>query len=109
VDDIWLLTGTPIANRPMDYYNLLKVCNVPVTDNFQHFAYRYCAAKSFNKKLKSGKIKRIWLTDGASNLEELHEKTKNYINGCNGNGCTLETTETEYDSSLNYKQIIKER
>jgi SWI/SNF-related matrix-associated actin-dependent regulator 1 of chromatin subfamily A len=74
-----LLTGTPIANRPMDYYNLLKVCQVPVTDNFQHFAYRYCAAKSFNKKLASGKIKRIWLTDGASNLEELHQKTKNYI------------------------------
>jgi SWI/SNF-related matrix-associated actin-dependent regulator 1 of chromatin subfamily A len=79
IEKIWLLTGTPIANRPMDYYNLLKVCNIPVADNFQHFAYRYCAAKSFNKKLKSGKVKRIWLTDGASNLEELHQKTKNYI------------------------------
>jgi len=79
ISKIWLLTGTPIANRPMDYYNLLKVCNIPVADNFQHFAYRYCAAKSFNKKLASGKIKRIWLTDGASNLEELHQKTKNYI------------------------------
>jgi len=79
IEKIWLLTGTPIANRPMDYYNLLKVCKIPVADNFQHFAYRYCAAKSFNKKLKSGKVKRIWLTDGASNLEELHQKTKNYI------------------------------
>jgi SWI/SNF-related matrix-associated actin-dependent regulator 1 of chromatin subfamily A len=79
VENVWLLTGTPIANRPMDYYNLLKVCEVPVVSNFQHFAYRYCAAKSFNKKLKSGKVKRIWLTDGASNLEELHQKTKNYI------------------------------
>jgi len=79
IERIWLLTGTPIANRPMDYYNLLKVCQIPVADNFQHFAYRYCAAKSFNKKLASGKVKRIWLTDGASNLEELHQKTKNYI------------------------------
>jgi hypothetical protein len=79
VENVWLLTGTPIANRPMDYYNLLKICDVPVVSNFQHFAYRYCAAKSFKKKLKSGKIKRIWLTDGASNLEELHVKTKNYI------------------------------
>lgn len=79
IEKVWLLTGTPIANRPMDYYNLLKVCKIPVADNFQHFAYRYCAAKSFNKKLKSGKVKRIWLTDGASNLEELHQKTKNYI------------------------------
>ena len=79
IEKVWLLTGTPIANRPMDYYNLLKVCKIPVVDNFQHFAYRYCAAKSFNKKLASGKVKRIWLTDGASNLEELHIKTKNYI------------------------------
>ena len=79
IERVWLLTGTPIANRPMDYYNLLKVCKIPVVDNFQHFAYRYCAAKSFNKKLASGKVKRIWLTDGASNLEELHIKTKNYI------------------------------
>ena len=79
IPKVWLLTGTPIANRPMDYYNLLKVCQVPVTDNFQHFAYRYCAAKSFNKRLQSGKIKKIWLTDGASNLEELHQKTKNYV------------------------------
>ena len=79
IQKVWLLTGTPIANRPMDYYNLLKVCKIPVADNFQHFAYRYCAAKSFNKKLASGKIKKIWLTDGASNLEELHQKTKNYI------------------------------
>ena len=77
IERVWLLTGTPIANRPMDYYNLLKVCKIPVVDNFQHFAYRYCAAKSFNKKLASGKVKRIWLTDGASNLEELHIKTKN--------------------------------
>ena len=58
IPKVWLLTGTPIANRPMDYYNLLKVCQVPVTDNFQHFAYRYCAAKSFNKRLQSGKIKK---------------------------------------------------
>jgi len=79
IERVWLLTGTQIANRPMDYYNLLKVCKIPVVDNFQHFAYRYCAAKSFNKKLASGKVKRIWLTDGASNLEELHIKTKNYI------------------------------
>ena len=23
---VWLLTGTPVANRPIDFYNLLKIC-----------------------------------------------------------------------------------
>jgi SWI/SNF-related matrix-associated actin-dependent regulator of chromatin subfamily A-like protein 1 len=75
----WLLTGTPIANRPMDYYNLLKICESTVTTSWQYYAFRYCDAKKFKKKLKSGKVKDIWLTDGASNLEELHDRTKNIM------------------------------
>ena len=36
-------------------------------------------AKKFNKRLKSGKFKQIWITDGASNLEELHNRTKKHV------------------------------
>lgn len=75
----WLLTGTPIANRPMDYYNLLHLCDSPVTSNWQFFAFRYCAAKKFRKKTKLGKERIIWITDGASNLEELHKRTTNLV------------------------------
>jgi SWI/SNF-related matrix-associated actin-dependent regulator 1 of chromatin subfamily A len=75
----WLLTGTPIANRPMDYFNLLHLCDSPLTANWQYFAFRYCAAKKFYKKMKNGGSRQIWLTDGASNLEELHNRTKKYI------------------------------
>ena len=75
----WLLTGTPIANRPMDYYNLLNLCESPVTANWKHYAFRYCDGKKFRKKTKTGKTQEIWVTDGASNLEELHEKTKSSI------------------------------
>ena len=75
----WLLTGTPIANRPMDYFNLLFLCGSPLTANWQYFAFRYCDAKKFTKRLKSGKLKQIWLTDGNSNLGELHNRTKKYL------------------------------
>jgi len=75
----WLLTGTPIANRPMDFFNLLNICDSPVTASWKQFAFRYCDGKKFKKRLKSGAYKDIWITDGASNLEELHDRTKNLI------------------------------
>ena len=76
---VWLLTGTPVANRPMDYFNLLKIIKSPLSENWKHYAVRYCGGKQFFKTLKSGKRKQIWITDGASNLEELASKTKNII------------------------------
>jgi SWI/SNF-related matrix-associated actin-dependent regulator 1 of chromatin subfamily A len=79
IDKRWLLTGTPIANRPMDYFNLLNLCDSPVTSSWKFFAFRYCDGKKFKKKLKTGKYRDIWVTDGASNLDELHERTKSLI------------------------------
>jgi len=79
INKVWLLTGTPIANRPMDYFNLLKIIKAPIADNWVFFAKRYCAGKKFFKQLQNGQRKQIWLTDGASNLDELSNKTKNII------------------------------
>lgn len=79
INRTWLLTGTPVANRPMDFFNLLKIIKVPLADNWKHYATRYCDGKQFFRTLKNGLKKQIWLTDGASNLEELANKTKNII------------------------------
>lgn len=79
IDRRWLLTGTPVANRPMDYFNLLYLCDSPITADWQFYAFRYCDAKKFNKRLKSGVVKQIWITNGSSNLEELHNRTKRFI------------------------------
>ena len=75
----WLLTGTPVANRPMDFFNLLKIIKSPLAQNWKHFAVRYCDGRKFYRTLKNGQKRQIWLTDGASNLEELAAKTKNII------------------------------
>ena len=74
VEKVWLLTGTPIANRPMDYYNLLSIIDSPVTNNWVHYAKTYCDGRRFRKGRKY-----IWVTTGSSNLEELASKTKRTI------------------------------
>jgi SWI/SNF-related matrix-associated actin-dependent regulator of chromatin subfamily A-like protein 1 len=79
IERTWLLTGTPVANRPMDFFNLLKIIKSPIAENWKHYAVRYCEGKQFFRTLKNGKKKQIWLTDGASNLEELASKTKNIV------------------------------
>lgn len=79
IPKVWLLTGTPVANRPMDFFNLLKIIKSPLAENWRHFAVRYCEGKQFYKTLKNGLKKQIWLTDGASNLDELSVKTRNII------------------------------
>jgi SWI/SNF-related matrix-associated actin-dependent regulator 1 of chromatin subfamily A len=79
IERAWLLTGTPVANRPMDFFNLLKIIKSPIANNWQYFATRYCEARKMFRTLKNGKRKQIWLTDGASNLDELALKTKNLI------------------------------
>lgn len=79
IPKVWLLTGTPVANRPMDFFNLLKIIKSPIAENWKHYAVRYCEGRKFFRTLKNGQRKQIWLTDGASNLEELSNKTKNIL------------------------------
>jgi len=74
INKVWLLTGTPVTSRPINYYNLLKVIGNPVANNWIYYIRRYCDGK----QIFMGR-KRIWKTDGASNLEELHEKTKHQV------------------------------
>jgi SWI/SNF-related matrix-associated actin-dependent regulator 1 of chromatin subfamily A len=56
------LTGTPLTNRPRDLFPLLQLVHHPLGRSFLSFAKRYCAA---------AKNDYGWITDGASNLEEL--------------------------------------
>jgi len=71
VGKVWLLTGTPMTSRPMNYYNLLNLVDSPVADNWMAYAIRYCAGYQF-----SVGSKRVWNVTGASNLEELRDRTK---------------------------------
>ena len=56
------LTGTPLTNRPRDLFPLLQLVKHPLGRSFLSFAKRYCDAVKGDYG---------WITDGASNIEEL--------------------------------------
>ena len=74
VDKVWLLTGTPMTSRPMNYYNLLNLIESPVAQNWKAYAIRYCQGFQFT----AGK-RKVWNVTGASNLEELRDRTSKQI------------------------------
>lgn len=69
---VFLLTGTPLTNRPMNLYHILKLIDAEVTRDYQYYVQHYCDGRTM--RLKSGK--EITLSGGATNLDELKEKIK---------------------------------
>jgi SNF2 family DNA or RNA helicase len=79
VPRVWLLTGTPIKNKTFNYFSLLKLVKSPIAENWHYYIKRYCDAKQVYRTAKNGKKKKVFIANGASNLEELHLKTKNLL------------------------------
>ena len=74
IPKVWLLTGTPMTSRPINFYNLLKIVNSNVALNWQSYVKRYCGGYQFTVNKK-----KIWNTSGATNLDELRMRTKNIV------------------------------
>jgi SWI/SNF-related matrix-associated actin-dependent regulator of chromatin subfamily A-like protein 1 len=60
---VFLLTGTPMTNRPRDLFNLLRCVGHPASRSFLSFAKRYCDAYRNDFGL---------VTTGASNIPDLN-------------------------------------
>jgi SWI/SNF-related matrix-associated actin-dependent regulator 1 of chromatin subfamily A len=65
-----LLTGTPITNRPLDLFPLLRAIGHPLGDDLLSYALRYCAA--FQTEWG-------WDMGGASHLDELHDRLRDVL------------------------------
>lgn len=74
INYVWLLTGTPMTSRPMNYYNLLSIIESPVAQNWMAYAIRYCQGYQF----RAGN-RKVWNVSGASNLEELRDRTSKQV------------------------------
>lgn len=62
---LYLLTGTPVANRPMDLFALLRAIRHALSDDKLLFGVKYCAGHQ---------TPHGWDLRGASNLDELRER-----------------------------------
>jgi len=71
---VWLLTGTPMTNRPMNYFNLLSLVESPAALNWMAYAIRYCGGYQF-----TAGTRKIWNVAGATNLEELRDRTSRQV------------------------------
>lgn len=65
-----LLTGTPVLNRPVEAFTLLRALRPAEYDNFFGYAKRYCGA--YNNGYG-------WNFNGASNQAELREKLRDVM------------------------------
>lgn len=95
---IFLTTGTPLTNTPMNLYNILKLIKADITSDYEFYVKRYCDGKTMYKPGEfkkwsaiadrnglSGSPKFEYIKDhaqkmtipqGATNLDELRERIK---------------------------------
>ena len=95
---VFLTTGTPLTNTPMNLYHILKLIKAEVTADYEYYVNRYCEGKKMNrpgefKKWEaianrnglSGSEKydfirehaqQMTIPQGSSNLDELRERIK---------------------------------
>lgn len=69
---IFLLTGTPLTNRPINLYHILKLIDADITRDYNYFIKRYCGGVELH--LKDGRT--IIKHGDATNLDELRERIK---------------------------------
>jgi len=74
IERLWLLTGTPMTSRPINYFNLLSLVDSPVAKNWMAYVVRYCSGFQFRVGPR-----KVWNVMGASNLEELRDRTSSTV------------------------------
>jgi len=73
IDNIYMLTGTPISNNTKNLYNILSLIDSEIVSDYDYFMIRYCGAKRM--KLKTGR--EVLIPKDDTHIEELQERIKN--------------------------------
>lgn len=70
IPHVLALSGTPIVNRPIEFYNAIKLIDPTIVSTKWDYAFKYCGAHHNGF---------AWNFNGASNTEELHALLTNTI------------------------------
>lgn len=95
---VFLTTGTPLTNTPMNLYYILRLIDANVTSDYNFYVSRYCGGKEINKQGEFQKwsviadrkgltgsekyefiganVNKVLIPQGATNLDELRERIK---------------------------------
>ncbi len=76
MERVYALTGTPILNRPIELFNILKAIGHPLGKVRSAYSRRYCGAYLKTIIRRYGPPIRFLDESGATNLNELREKIK---------------------------------
>jgi len=77
---IYELSGTPITNRPINFYNLLKLIDAPVSRDWKKYVMRYCDGKFFyNRKERDAYSFMYCKKVGKSSWYDLTDEEKNEL------------------------------
>ncbi len=68
------LSGTPLINRPVEFYTTLNLLRPTDYRNWKRFTERYCAGHYESVYVKGGMRRDVWVCDGSSNLDELNQR-----------------------------------
>jgi SWI/SNF-related matrix-associated actin-dependent regulator of chromatin subfamily A-like protein 1 len=76
---VYCLTGTPLMNRPIELFNLLKAIGHPLGRVRSYYSKRYCGGFLQTIIRRYRPPLRIWNEQGATNLEELRREIKGWL------------------------------
>jgi SWI/SNF-related matrix-associated actin-dependent regulator 1 of chromatin subfamily A len=75
------LSGTPIVNRPIEFYTFLSALNSDEFGNWFKYTERYCDGHWDQIYVKGGRgaTKRVWKTGGATRTGELNQRLRSLM------------------------------
>lgn len=81
-EGLYLATGTPITNNPLNLFCVLNLLNENITDDWNYYMKRYCAAEEFCKdKEERDKWSNIFIKNkGKTSWYELTKEEKKDLN-----------------------------
>lgn len=105
---IYELTGTPITNRPINFFNMLKIIDAPVAKDWKYYVMRYCDGKEmFLKKDRDAYTKMFLTRKGKNTWYDLTPHEKDELNAELETKCRKITLNQGASNLEELKEVVK--